>query len=110
MPCFVADRGDGFNLAQLFGVPLDRFAVDKKLVTARRFDPHAIRVFLITKALNGSLGTRNAKLREHFYRLRDSQRVARGVAVVWRALARYVTVNDFCFHMSCSIARWPWDI
>ena len=51
MACIVAERRDGFDLAQLFGVVLDRFAVDEKLIAARAFDAHTIQMALLAKSL-----------------------------------------------------------
>jgi hypothetical protein len=52
MTRIVAERPDGFDLAQLFGIALDRFAVDEKLIAARPLDAHTIRMLLLTKSLN----------------------------------------------------------
>ena len=52
MARFVTECCDSFDLAQLFGVAHDRFAVDKKLIATRTFDAHAIQMSLLAKPLH----------------------------------------------------------
>jgi len=52
MARFVAERCDGFDLAQLFGVAYDRFTINKKLITTRTFDAHTIQMSLLAKTLH----------------------------------------------------------
>jgi hypothetical protein len=52
MTRIIAERRDGFDLAQLFGVARDRFAADEKLIATRTFDAHAIQMSLLAKPLN----------------------------------------------------------
>jgi hypothetical protein len=49
MTRFAGNRGCSLDLAQLFGVPFNRFAIDKKLIVASAFNAHAIRDVLAHK-------------------------------------------------------------
>lgn len=104
MSRFDADRCYRIDLPELLGVALDRFAVDKKLIAARAFDPHAIQMSMLTKPLHRALGAGDTKMYEQFNCLCNGERVARCVAVVWRAIARCVAVYNFFFHALLSIA------
>jgi hypothetical protein len=51
MTWFDADRGHVLDLSKLLGVPLDRFAIDKKLIAALALDPHAIQMSMLAESL-----------------------------------------------------------
>ena len=71
MARFGADGCHSLDLPEFFGVPLDRFAIDEKLIAACAFNPHTIQMSLLAKPLHRSLRARNAKLCKQFNGLSD---------------------------------------